>query len=281
MIEDSKSDTKFYGKLRSFLNKKNVLIISPNFWGNVHITKHHYSLELHKLGANIFYLNPPSRSLGAFLKTTEIFKNFKVIDFQLHIPGRIKNYFPWMYYHYMSLIVKRISAIANNDIFLSIDFSRDLPFSLTKTNYFNSKHKIFFPVDNPHIDYINNSKNISDMYFSISKDILNMIDKGNIYHFCLGHSVSSDFFSKKTINDKHDSSIINIGYVGNLFMDNIDYETIIELVKKSKGINFHFIGPNALSKSNNLGVQKDNKNILEYSKNRIIQFSMEYYIKKN
>ena len=81
--------------------------------------------------------------------------------------------------------------------FCPLIFSRDLPFSLTKTNYFNSKHKIFFPVDNPHIDYINNSKNISDMYFPISKDILNMIDKGNIYHFCLGHSVSSDFFLKK------------------------------------------------------------------------------------
>ena len=65
---------KFYGKLRSFLNKKNVLIISPNFWGNVHITKHHYSLELHKLGANIFYLNPPSRSLGAFLKLPKFLK---------------------------------------------------------------------------------------------------------------------------------------------------------------------------------------------------------------
>ena len=132
MIEDSKFVITFYGKLRSFLNKKNVLIISPNFWGNVHITKYHYSLELHKLGANIFYLNPPSRSLGAFLKTTEIFKNFKVIDFQLHIPGRIKNYFPKLYYYYMGLIVKRISAIADNDIFLSIDFSRDLPFSKQK-----------------------------------------------------------------------------------------------------------------------------------------------------
>ena len=65
-------------------------------------------------------------------------------------------------------------------------------------------------------------------------------------------------------------------------MDNIDYETIIELVKKNKGINFHFIGPNSSSnKNNNLGVQKDNKKILEFSKSRKIQFSMEYYIKKN
>ena len=273
MIKDSKSDTNIFGKLRSFLNKKNVLIISPNFWGDIHITKHHYSLEMHKLGANIFFLNPPSRSFGGFLKTTEIFEKFKVIDFQLHIPGRIKNYFPRIYYYYMSLIVKRICAIADNDIFLSIDFSRDLPFSLTKINYFNSKHKIFFPVDNPHIDYINNSKNISDIYFSISKDILNMIDKGNIYHFCLGHSVSSNFFSKKIINNNHDSSTINIGYVGNLFMDNIDYETIIEVVKKNQGINFHFIGPNTLSnKSNNLGVQKINKKnirILKEQKNTI------------
>ena len=59
--------------------------------------------------------------------------------------------------------------MAKDDIFLSIDFSRDLPFSLTKKDYFNANYKIFFPVDNPHIDYINNSKNIADMYFSISE----------------------------------------------------------------------------------------------------------------
>ena len=263
MIEDLKIVTSFYGKLRSFLNKKNVLIISPNFWGNIHITKHNYSLELHKLGANIFYLNPPSRSFLGFMKTTEIFENFKVIDFQLHIPGRIKKYFPRLYYYYMSLIVKRISALAKNDIFLSIDFSRDLPFSLTKTNYFNAKHKIFFPVDNPHIDYINNSKNISDMYFSVSELALNMINKGNIYHYCLGHSVSSDFFSNDIIINKYNSGSVNIGYVGNLFMDNIDYDTIIKLVKENKGVNFHFIGPSEVrSQNNNLGIQQDNiKNI--------------------
>ena len=263
MIEDSKTVTSFYGKLRSFLNKKNVLIISPNFWGDIHITKHNYSLELHKLGANIFYLNPPSRSFLGFMKTTEVLENFKIIDFQLHFPGRIKNYFPRLYYYYMSSIVKRISALANNDIFLSIDFSRDLPFSLTKTNYFNAKHKIFFPVDNPHIDYINNSKNISDMYFSISENILNMINKGNIYHYCLGHSVSSDFFSNDIINNKYNSDSVNIGYVGNLFMDNINFDTIIELVKENKGMNFHFIGPNEVtSQNNNLGIQQDNiKNV--------------------
>ncbi len=259
MIKDSKSDISIYGKLRSFLNKKNVLIISPNFWGDIHITKHHYSLEMHKLGANIFFLNPPSRSFGGFLKTTEIFEKFKVIDFQLHIPGRIKNYLPKIYYYYMSFIVKRISALVNNDIFLSIDFSRDLPFSLTKANYFNAKHKIFFPVDNPHVDYINNSKNISDMYFSISEDILKMINKGNNYHYCLGHSVSSDFFTNENIINEYNPSSINIGYVGNFFMDNIDYDTIIQLVKTNRGIKFHFIGPNEVkNQSNNLGVQHNN-----------------------
>ena len=259
MIKDSKSDISIYGKLRNFLNKKNILIISPNFWGNVHITKHHYAIELHRLGANIFYLNPPSRSFGGFFKTTEIFENFKVIDFQLHIPGRLKNYLPWLYYYYMGFMVKRISAVANNDIFLSVDFSRDLPYSLTKENYFNAKHKIFFPVDNPHTDYIKKSKNISDMYFSISKDILKMINMGKHYHYCLGHSVSSDFFSEELMVAKCNSKSINIGYVGNLFMDNIDYDTIIELVRENKKTNFHFIGPNeASSINNNLGVQKNN-----------------------
>ena len=50
------------------LKNKIILIISPNFWGDIHLTKHSYALEISKLGANVYFLNPPSRNFKGYLK---------------------------------------------------------------------------------------------------------------------------------------------------------------------------------------------------------------------
>ena len=35
-----------------------VLIISPQHWGTMRVTKHHYAIELAKLGHDVFFLEP-------------------------------------------------------------------------------------------------------------------------------------------------------------------------------------------------------------------------------
>jgi len=44
----------------SFTNKT-IFILSPQPWGKMHISKHHYAIELAKKGNLIYYFNPPAK----------------------------------------------------------------------------------------------------------------------------------------------------------------------------------------------------------------------------
>jgi len=39
-----------------------VLLISPQHWGTMRVTKHHYAIELAKLGHEVFILEPTEAS---------------------------------------------------------------------------------------------------------------------------------------------------------------------------------------------------------------------------
>ena len=43
----------------SALTNKTILIISPQGWGDMFISKHHYAIELAKKGNTVYFLNPP------------------------------------------------------------------------------------------------------------------------------------------------------------------------------------------------------------------------------
>ena len=38
--------------------KMKVLLISPQHWGTMRVTKHHYAIELTKLGHEVLFLEP-------------------------------------------------------------------------------------------------------------------------------------------------------------------------------------------------------------------------------
>ena len=37
----------------------NILLISPNYWGTMFVSKHWYAIELAKRGNNVYFLEPP------------------------------------------------------------------------------------------------------------------------------------------------------------------------------------------------------------------------------
>ena len=52
-----------------FLRNKKVLVLSPQSWGKMRISKHHYALKLAALGNEVCFVNPPlDRSHAADVK---------------------------------------------------------------------------------------------------------------------------------------------------------------------------------------------------------------------
>ena len=43
------------------LTNKTILVISPQAWGQMYLSKHHYALTLAQLGNTVYFLNPPKQ----------------------------------------------------------------------------------------------------------------------------------------------------------------------------------------------------------------------------
>jgi hypothetical protein len=61
------------------LEGKNILIVSPEAWGNNYVSKHHYAISLAKRGNNIYFLNPPTKQI---FSKKEVLTNLWVFDFK-------------------------------------------------------------------------------------------------------------------------------------------------------------------------------------------------------
>ena len=49
---------------RYALRDRTILLVSPNEWGAMHVSKHHYALELAERGNRVIFLNPPRSGRG-------------------------------------------------------------------------------------------------------------------------------------------------------------------------------------------------------------------------
>lgn len=60
-----------------------ILVISPNPWGNLHISKHNYAIALLELGYEVYFMNPPNqdKQVKDFkIEPVEGFTNLYVIN---------------------------------------------------------------------------------------------------------------------------------------------------------------------------------------------------------
>jgi hypothetical protein len=214
-----------------FSNKK-ILIISPETWDHIPVSKHHYSIELATSGAKVFFLNPPSD-----IRQSEIvLLNLTVIDYKTirginKLPSFLRDIFN-------NYLIKKIRKIANSsfDVIWSFDPNR-----FQNLNLFNAERTIYHAVDVHSAPLEHEIAGTADILLSVSDLILDKFSALNKSRVKVNHGLRSHFLEQKKpiITGKIEA----VGYVGNLDNHCIDIKTLIEIVEENKGIKFHFIGP--------------------------------------
>jgi len=71
------------------LTDKNILIVSPEPWDHIFVSKHHYATHLAKRGNQVYFLNPPT---GVFKLQQTDYQCVETIDYKGFLPGL--KYFP-------------------------------------------------------------------------------------------------------------------------------------------------------------------------------------------
>ena len=224
---------------------QNILLVSPEKWSEIKLSKHHYSIALSNLGYNVYFLNPPSKNF----KILEICDKLSVVDHKPLFPGL--RYLPstvasWLISYELKKLEQRIGVKFN--IVWNFEFSR-----FFNVNRVNDSKNILHIVDYDLITHTK-SKVIDQAVGSygcaigISDAICTSLKQYRGEPIKIGHGYNSaQNHGAGIFESSHD---INLGYIGNLLIKYIDWGLIQRIVTMNTSIGFHFVGP---MESSNLG----------------------------
>ncbi len=221
------------------LNNKTVLIISPEYWGTNHVSKHHYALELAINGSLVYYLDPPSNK-NEVLKVSE---KLKVVKYRRRFKGinRLPDRFR------ISLMKIEISDILKIiQVPIDIVWSFD-PFRFQDLDLFKVSCRIFHSVDLISSKWDKYTAMKADLVLTTNSIILNRYRDVSCPKYNIGHGLSRCFLEPENLPQvqplKRTPNRVAIGYCGNLLIQYLDREIFTEIIIDNPELDFYLIGP--------------------------------------
>lgn len=213
---------------------KSILLISPEPWDHVFVSKHHYAIYLANLGANVIFANPPKESWS--LMSTE-FSKVKVLNYAKFIKGLRK--FPSILSR--RLIKKKLDKIESYcglsfDIIWSFDNSVFFDFTLLQKS-FNISHIVDLDQDFE----LAKASRTSNICLFVTRQIGEKLKEFNENSHFINHGYNQKLMSEKI--ELPGSNHLKLLYAGNLNMYKIDWHTLLEVVSNHSNIDFIFLGP--------------------------------------
>ncbi len=230
------------------------------------ISKHHYAVELSKLGYEVFFVNPPIESkLGGLprikVEATE-YENLVIVNHTLFFSSYLK--FHLSFLHHILIFIQRwllLKKIGNPDLILSFDLTNNFPLNGLACK------KIFFAADEPRaLQYFVSARN-ADLIVSVSQHILDLYHKyfPETKKILINHGLSEEFLNiPKDLSKKYKG--INVGLSGNFLFNDIDYPILIQIVEENPEVKFHFYGNHSTASNISTDSSKANLDYLEQIK---------------
>ncbi|MFM9840730.1 MAG: hypothetical protein ACKVOQ_20860 [Cyclobacteriaceae bacterium] len=233
------------------LKNKTILILSPQAWGKMFVSKHHYAIELAKRGNKVYFLNPPDqvkvdRAEPVEIKASNAHPNLYLIEHKLFFPYRLKfralPVFHWLMRFHIKKLLKKIGHPVN--IVWSFDLGNLYPFHL----FGDRPYKIFHPVDEPLNPPAIQAAKGANIIFSVTNEILAKYNQFDIPNHFINHGVTEDFLAETITEEINDP--IRVGFSGNLLRIDTDRETLLQIVQENKQCIFEFWGSYTTAQAN-------------------------------
>jgi hypothetical protein len=229
-----------------------VLLISPQHWGIMRVTKHHYAIELAKLGHEVYFLEPTQASWKwnqtSFRIIPSDAEGVKLVKQQIGVPYNLKFHlkglFDWFIQRHIKKLEKQLGPF---DLVWSFDLTNAMPLI-----YFsNNSKKIFFAADWPlALDGVKAAEGAS-LLVSIAQEILDQYPNTlNTKKLLIDHGVAECFIEEGKKPFVKTDEIIRIGMSGNFLRPDIDRPTLLEIIRTHADILFECFGAYEFKKSN-------------------------------
>jgi len=232
------------------LTNKTILIVSPQAWGKMFVSKHHFAIELARAGNTVFFLNPPEVFQSKdkiVIEPSGVHENLFLVSHQLWFPYNIKFHFINLFHLLMRPHIKKILGRIGRpvDIVWSFDLGNLYPFRFFPA----SSYKIFHPVDEPLNQTAIDSARGSQMIFSVTREILDKYEKFQVPRYLINQGISEVFLQPINPNSRGNDPI-HVGLSGNLLRADIDRATLLQIMRDHPGITFECWGSYSIKQSN-------------------------------
>lgn len=219
------------------LKNKNILLISPEPWGHIFVSKHHYAVHLGKRGNKVFFLSPPSNAQS--VEKTE-YENVFSISYGGFPQGL--RFYPVFLQRYF--IRKKFNLLQNLcevqfDIVWSFDNSVFFDFSTLSQKVLTISHIVDL---NQNFNTVKTAKT-ADLCLGVIPKIVDRLTAHNRYTYLVNHGVQS--FKEADVSvELPGNNRVKAMYIGNLNMKYIDWPLLEKLTSKNSHVDFMFFGEN-------------------------------------
>lgn len=226
--------------------KKIIYLISPQNWGVMKVSKHHYALELAERGNRVFFIEPPSLSArGIQVKASQEHFNLSIVTYKPIFRG--KRFLPAFIFN---LLIRAQIFL----LILKIGVKPDVVWSFSgflfeNLNWFGAAKSIFFAADLSEETGVFPEAKTADCVFGVSDAICKELKASNEKVYLIHHGLSR-IFQEATFTPKTPKEKLIIGYSGNLRMEALDRKTMRQVISTFADVQFIFWGSYELQDAN-------------------------------
>jgi len=243
-----------YTMADQFLQNKTILILSPQSWGGMLISKHHYAIELARKGNTVYYLNPPDndqwtltgRAKRIRIQSSPLDKNLFLIYQKLYFPYKLKFHSRPLYNLFIRKQIRDILRTIGRplDLIWSFDLGNLFPLRLFK----GSALKVFHPVDEPRDRFALQSCESANLLISVTDEIIGKYASYGIPSFFVNHGLADEFLNGE--DNYETSGQVKAGLSGNFLRPDLDRKILLEIVEENPDVEFNFFGIYSAGQSN-------------------------------
>ncbi len=228
-----------------WLKDKQILLISPQDWDHIPISKHHYAEAL-GLANRVLFLDPPDWSMrpGAVRSAATERQGVERITWRPCLPRALRFHAPELYRLWIGREVRRLvrTLRASPDLVWCFDFN-----TYPDLRAFGAPRAIFHPVDpisDPRQARVGRT---ADLVLSVSERILASVTAhapGPI-SAVISHGTGPEFEALARMEPSAEARVgtIQCGYFGNLDRPTINVDLLRAVARQHPDITFHFWGP--------------------------------------
>lgn len=225
------------------LDGKRILIISPQPWKHIPVSKHNYARVLAERENDVYFLNPIRYAFEAEQKTEVVptaVRGIFEVSVSFPVPRLLRFHARSVHDAVVQRLVPRLFELIDGppDVTWSFD-----PNTFSDLQVFKSEVRIYHIVDP--ISDPSHVRQATSATVTLASDpqFLKLIEASGIQGHFINHGVSAPFEELGEEVVWQVRPLQTVGYAGNLLRPEVDFDALVKMTQAHPSLTFHFYGP--------------------------------------